>query len=68
MNEDTLNLSIRKFLKTVGVTSQREIEQAVAKAITDRGIEGNETFKATMTLSVPDLGIESSFQGEIKLD
>ncbi len=36
--------------------------------MTDREIEGNETFKATMTLSVPDLGIESTFRGEIKLD
>jgi hypothetical protein len=33
MNEDTFNLSVRKFLKMVGVNSQREIEHAVAKAI-----------------------------------
>ena len=42
MNEETFNLSIRKFLKMVGVNSQREIEQAVAKATADRTISGTE--------------------------
>ncbi|MEO6268779.1 MAG: DUF6494 family protein, partial [Lautropia sp.] len=42
MNEETFNLSLRKFLKMVGVNAQREIEQAVAKAIADGAIAGNE--------------------------
>ncbi|MBA3252986.1 MAG: hypothetical protein H0T67_01820, partial [Burkholderiaceae bacterium] len=46
MNEETFNLSIRKYLKMVGVSSQREIEQAVAKAIADRTIAGTESFPA----------------------
>ena len=44
MNEETLNLSIRKFLKMVGVNSQREIEHAVAKAIEAHAISGTEAF------------------------
>ena len=68
MNEDTFNLSIRKFLKMVGVNSHREIEQAVAKAIADRTISGTETFPARMTLEVAGLKLKVSFDGEINLN
>ena len=68
MNEETLNLSIRKFLKMVGVNSQREIEQAVAKAIADRTVSGTETFPARMTLEVAGLKLKVSFDGEINLN
>ncbi|HEV7618107.1 MAG TPA: DUF6494 family protein, partial [Burkholderiaceae bacterium] len=44
MDEETFNISIRKFLKMVGVNSQREIEHAVTKAIANGLIAGNETF------------------------
>ncbi len=67
MNEETFNLSIRKFLKMVGVNSQREIEQAVAKTIADRTISGTESFPAKMTLEVPGLKLKVSFDGEINL-
>ncbi|HEY7902726.1 MAG TPA: DUF6494 family protein [Casimicrobiaceae bacterium] len=67
MNEETFNLSIRKFLKMVGVNSQREIEQAVARATADRSIAGTETLPATMTLSIAGLALEVTFDGEIKL-
>jgi hypothetical protein len=67
MNEETFNLSIRKFLKMVGVSSQREIEQAVAKAIATRAISGTESFPATMTLEIAGLKLKISFDGEIKL-
>ena len=67
MNEETFNLSIRKFLKMVGVNSQREIEQAVQKAIADRAISGTETFPARMTLEVAGLKLKVSFDGEISL-
>lgn len=67
MNEETFNLSIRKFLKMVGVSSQREIEQAVAKATADRTITGTETFPAKMTLEVAGLQLKVSFDGEINL-
>ena len=67
MNEETFNLSIRKFLKMVGVNSQREIEQAVAKAIAARTIAGTESFPATVTLEVAGLKLNVKFDGEIKL-
>ena len=68
MNEETFNLSIRKYLKVVGISSQREIERAVAKAITDGTITGTETFPATMTLDIAGLKLNVKFDGEIKLD
>lgn len=68
MNEETLNLSIRKFLKMVGVSSQREIEHAVAKAIADGTIVGNETFPVHMTLDVAGLEVHVKFEGDIKLE
>ena len=67
MNEETFNLSIRKFLKMVGIRSQREIEQAVAKAIADKRIAGTEAFPATVTLQVAGLGLDVRFDGEIRL-
>ena len=68
MNEETFNLSIRKFLKLVGVSSQREIEQAVAKAMASGAIAGNETFTARVTLEVAGLKVNASFDGAIKLE
>lgn len=68
MNEETFNLSIRKFLKMVGVNSQRDIEQAVAKAIATGAIAGNESFPAKVTLEVPGLKLNVNFDGEIKLE
>ena len=68
MNDETFNLSIRKFLKTVGVSSQREIEQAVAKAIAARTISGGETLSATMRLQIPGLQLDVMFDGEVRLE
>ena len=67
MDEETFNLSIRKFLKMVGVNSQREIEQAVDKAIAARTIAGTESFPATVTLEIAGLAIDVKFDGVIKL-
>ena len=67
MNEETFNLSIRKFLKMVGVNSQREIEQAVAKAVAAGKIAGTESFPASVTLEVAGLGLKIGFDGEIRL-
>src|SRR5947209_3180673 len=52
MNEDVLNTSVRRFLKTVGVTSQREIEKAVRAAVASGKLKGNEALPAKMTLTV----------------
>ncbi len=67
MNEETFNLSIRKFLKIVGISSQREIERAVTKALGERRITGSEAFPATMTLEIAGLNLSVKFEGEIKL-
>jgi hypothetical protein len=67
MDHEVFNLSIRKFLKTVGVNSQREIEQAVQQAIAARRIKGDETLAAKVTLEIPSLGVRVPFDGEIKL-
>jgi hypothetical protein len=67
MNEETFNISIRKFLKMVGVNSQRAIEQAVDKAVSDGAITGTESFPATVTLEVAGLQLNVKFDGEIRL-
>lgn len=68
MNEETFNLSIRKFLKMVGISSQREIERAVAAAIADGRIRGTESFPATVTLDVAGLSVRATFDGRIDLE
>ncbi len=68
MNDEALNMSIRKFLKTVGVNSQLAIEKAIQKAVAEGKLKGNETFPAAMTLAVGKLNIEIKFDGEIKLE
>lgn len=67
MNEEALNLSIRKFLKTVGVSSQRAIEHAVAAAAAAGAIEGTESFPAKMKLEVAGLSLTVEFSGDINL-
>jgi len=71
MDQETFNLSIRKFLKMVGVNSQREIEQAVQKALEGSPgaprLRGDETLVAKVTLEIPSLGVKVPFDGEIKL-
>ena len=67
MDEEALNISIRKFLKMVGVSSQREIEQAVARALASGAVAGDAQLPATMTLAVPSLGLNVTFDGEIRL-
>lgn len=67
MDEETFNLSIRKFLKIVGVNSQREIEQAVRKALEEGRIQGDESFPANITLTVPGLDLSFRIDGEIRL-
>jgi hypothetical protein len=68
MNEDTFNLQIRKFLKKVGITSQREIESAVRQAVADGKIDGNGKVNATVTLRVPEVGIEMNIEDDIALE
>ena len=57
MNEDTFNMEVRKFLKKVGVTSQREMEKAVREAMQAGSLVGNEKLKARMRLEVEGLNL-----------
>jgi Family of unknown function (DUF6494) len=68
MNEDVFNGSIRKFLKTLGVSAQREIEKAVREAVAQGRIKGNEKFPATATVTLAGLGLSHEIKGEIELE
>ena len=68
MNPDAFNMSIRKFLKMVGVNSQREIEAAVERAISTGQLKGNETLAARMTLVVDGVTLSVDFDGKISLE
>lgn len=67
MNEEALNLSIRKFLKAVGISSQRAIEHAVSDAAAAGAIAGIECLPAKMTLEIAGLKLNVAFTGEITL-
>lgn len=65
MNEEALNASVRKFLRTVGVNSQREIEQAAQAAAKDK--PETKALAATMTLEIPELGLKVKYDASIDL-
>ncbi|MCG8547011.1 MAG: DUF6494 family protein [Alphaproteobacteria bacterium] len=67
MDEDIFNMSVRKFLKKVGVTSQREIEKAVRDAIAAGKISDADALKATTTLSIDKIGLSVEIDGNIEL-
>ena len=68
MNDDTFNMSLRKFLKKVGVTSQREIEHAVEKAVSSGAIPGDATLKAKVVLSIDGVNLSVQIEGDIELE
>ncbi len=67
MDADVFNMQIRKFLKHVGVTSQREIESTVRAAVEDGRLKGNETITARITLTIETLGLSKDIEGNISL-
>ena len=68
MNEDKFNLEMRKFLKKVGITSQREIEKAVRDAIAQGRLQGNESIEVVATLEIPVLGTRETIEGTMVLE
>ena len=68
MKDEALNMSIRKYLKTVGVNSQIAIEKAVHRALAEQQLKGNERLPVTMTLSVGKIDLKLSFDGELNLE
>lgn len=68
MNEDNFNMDIRKFLKKVGINAQRQIEQAVLRALDENQLQGSETLDISMTLEVPALSIDETLKGKLHLN
>ena len=67
MNEDVFNMSLRKFLKKVGVTSQREIEKAVRAAVDQGRLSGSEALKAKVVLTVEGVDLAVEIDGALEL-
>ena len=65
MNEEAFNLSLRKFLKTFGVTAQREIERAVQSALEKGALTGRQSMTARATIVIEDVGLSETIEGEI---
>lgn len=68
MNEDTFNMQLRKFLKTVGVTTQREIEKAVREAVDDGRLSGDETLRAEAVVTIAGIDLSVEIDGSIALE
>ena len=68
MNEDVFNTSIRKFLKRLGVTAQREIEKAVRQGLAEGKLKGNEKFPAEATVTLGGIGLSHEIKAEIELE
>ncbi len=68
MNEEKFNMEMRKFLKKVGITSQREIEKAVNLAIDSGKIQGNESLQASVILEIRELDLHTEIADEISLE
>ena len=67
LNEDKLNLQIRKFLKLVGITSQREIEKAIRDAVEKGDMAADGRVAATVTLEIPELGLRHVIEQDVDL-
>ena len=67
MKEDTFNIEVRKFLKEVGVTSQREIERAVRSALEAGRLEGDEKLKVSARIQIERVELDHRVDGEIAL-
>ncbi len=65
MNDEEFNMSMRKFLKQVGVTSQQEIEAALRKAKAEAKLPGG-SVRARMVLTIDEIGMSHVVEGDIK--
>ena len=68
LNEDVLNIEIRKFLKKVGITCQREIEKSVRNAVDSSIIKKDQILAATVVLEIPTVKLKYTVDGSIKLE
>ncbi|MFN3655794.1 MAG: DUF6494 family protein [Pseudolabrys sp.] len=68
MNEEAMNMSLRKFLKVVGVTSQQEIEKAIRAAVASGKLAGKKSLPAQMVLTIGDVSLTHKVDGTIELE
>ena len=68
MNEDAFNMSVRKFLKKVGITAQREIENTIREALSKGGLSGKEKLPVKATLTLGQTSLNLVVDGEIELE
>jgi hypothetical protein len=67
MNENRFNIEVRRFLKEVGVTSQREIERAVREALASGQIKGDEKLEISARIQIGRIALDHQVEGEIAL-
>ena len=67
MNEEALNMSVRKFLKKVGVTAQREIEKAVHDALASGKLKGHEALHAKASFTLAGVELKFEVEGDVEL-
>lgn len=68
MNEEKLNISVRKFLKNVGITSQRSIENGVRENVKSGKINNSKTIIVEAKISSKDLELSETIKGEIEIE
>jgi hypothetical protein len=68
MNPDVLNMQVRKYLKQVGVTSQREIENAIRKALEAAEIRSDDKIRVRTTLEIEQIGLTHIVEDVIDLE
>lgn len=68
MDEDTLNMAVRSFLKEFGVTAQRELETAVHDAVESGELSGDEPLAVSATLEAEALDLEHEVAQELALE
>ena len=68
LNEDVLNIEIRRFLKKVGITCQREIEKSVRNAVDNSIIKKDQILAATVVLEIPTVQLKYTVDGKIRLE
>jgi len=68
MDEDAFNLEVRKFLKRLGVSSQRELERAVREALARGEVTGRGPIRVRATVVAESVGLNHTIEGELALE
>ncbi len=68
MDEDVFNIQVRKFLKKVGISAQREIDRAVREGLESGSLGGAEKLEARVRLELPELDVDLVIEDRIALE